>query len=71
MRLSASLFPADAALANRGGVPLGAVVHPFRARRVADDDEDDGGALFSSTSVRKQPGAVRDVRRVRERFFVS
>ena len=54
MRLSASLFPADAALANRGGVPLGAVVHPFRARRVADDDEDDGGAL-SSTSVRKQP----------------
>jgi hypothetical protein len=52
--LSASLFPADAALANRGGVPLGAVVHPFRARRVADDDEDDGGAL-SSTSVRKQP----------------
>ena len=56
MRLSASLFPADAALANRGGVPLGAVVHPFRARRVADDDEDDGGALFfSSTSVRKQP----------------
>ena len=54
MRLSASLFPADAALANRGGVPLGAVVHPFRARRVTDDDEDDGGAL-SSTSVRKQP----------------
>ena len=54
MRLSASLFPADAALANRGGVPLGAVVHPFRARRVADDDADDGGAL-SSTSVRKQP----------------
>ena len=54
VRLSASLFPADAALANRGGVPLGAVVHPFRARRVADDDEDDGGAL-SSTSVRKQP----------------
>ena len=29
MRLSASLFPADAALANRGGVPFGAVVHPF------------------------------------------
>ena len=56
VRLSASLVPADAALANRGGVPLGAVVHPFRARRVADDDEDDGGALFfSSTSVRKQP----------------
>lgn len=44
MRLSASLFPADAALANRGGVPLGAVVHPFQTRRVTE-----------STSVKKQP----------------
>lgn len=49
MRLSASLFPADAALANRGGVPLGAVVHPFQTRRVTEDDVD------ASTSVKKQP----------------
>lgn len=50
MRLSASLFPADAALANRGGVPLGAVVHPFQTRRVAEDD-----GVDASTSVKKQP----------------
>lgn len=49
MRLSASLFPADAALANRGGVPLGAVVHPFQTRRVTEDGVD------ASTSVKKQP----------------
>ena len=50
MRLSASLFPADAVLANRGGVPLGAVVHPFQTRRVAEDD-----GVDASTSVKKQP----------------
>ena len=47
MRLSASLFPADAALANRGGVPLGAVVHPFR-------DEASDKAL-SQMTIQKPP----------------
>jgi protein transport protein SEC23 len=47
VRLSASLFPADAALANRGGVPLGAVVHPFR-------DEASDKAL-SQMTIQKPP----------------
>lgn len=47
MRLSASLFPADAALANRGGVPLGAVVHPFR------DEASD--KAFSQMTIQKPP----------------
>lgn len=50
MRLSASLFPADAALANRGGVPLGAVVHPFR-----DGETSAETSAFSSTTIRKPP----------------
>ena len=52
MRLSASLFPADAALANRGGVPLGAVVHPFR-----DGETFEGAAssAFPSMTIQKPP----------------
>ena len=52
MRLSASLFPADAALANRGGVPLGAVVHPFR-----DGETFEGAAssAFPSMTIKKPP----------------
>jgi hypothetical protein len=52
VRLSASLFPADAALANRGGVPLGAVVHPFR-----DGETFEGAAssAFPSMTIQKPP----------------
>jgi protein transport protein SEC23 len=50
VRLSASLFPADAALANRGGVPLGAVVHPF-----GDGETSAETSAFSSTTIRKPP----------------
>jgi hypothetical protein len=52
VRLSASLFPADAALANRGGVPLGAVVHPFR-----DGETFEGAAssAFPSMTIKKPP----------------
>ena len=50
VRLSASLFPADAALANRGGVPLGAVVHPFRAGARADET-----AMPARASLAKPP----------------
>ena len=52
MRLSASLFPADATFANRGGVPLGAVVHPLR-----DGETFEGAAssAFPSTTIRKPP----------------
>lgn len=50
VRLSASLFPADAALANRGGVPLGAVVHPFR-----DGETSAETSAFSSTTIQKPP----------------